>query len=108
MLTLWVKYGMSERKGMKCGLHALSLDTAIESTEAVYPLPDPFHVILPDARPFIAAMDAVRAEMNILNLLVPSRLADSEMGYGMLFVVGILTSVYIRWFIGFQVGRTIF
>lgn len=30
----------------------------------------------------------------ILNLLVPSRLADTEMGYGMLFVVGMLTSVH--------------
>ncbi len=29
----------------------------------------------------------------ILNLLVPSRLADSKMSYGMLFIVGILTSV---------------
>ena len=30
----------------------------------------------------------------ILNLLVPSRLADSKMSYGMLFIVGILTSVH--------------
>ena len=30
----------------------------------------------------------------ILNLLVPSQLADSSMGYGMLFVVGLLTSVH--------------
>ena len=30
----------------------------------------------------------------ILNLLVPSQLADSTMGYGMLFVVGLLTSVH--------------
>lgn len=30
----------------------------------------------------------------ILNLLVPSRLADEKMGYGMLFVIGILTSVH--------------
>ena len=33
-------------------------------------------------------------EFGILNLLVPSRLADSGMGYGMLFVVGLLTSVH--------------
>lgn len=30
----------------------------------------------------------------ILNLLVPSRLADSKMGYGMLFAVGLITSVH--------------
>lgn len=32
--------------------------------------------------------------LGILNLLVPSQLADSSMGYGMLFVVGLLTSVH--------------
>lgn len=30
----------------------------------------------------------------VLNLLVPSRLADTDMGYGMLFVIGVLTSVH--------------
>lgn len=30
----------------------------------------------------------------VLNLLVPSKLADSSMGYGMLFVMGLLTSVH--------------
>lgn len=30
----------------------------------------------------------------VLNLLAPSRLADTGMGYGMLFVVGLLTSVH--------------
>ena len=33
-------------------------------------------------------------QFGILNLLVPSQLADSSMGYGMLFVVGLLTSVH--------------
>lgn len=33
-------------------------------------------------------------QLGVLNLLVPSRLADSTMGYGMLFVVGLLTSVH--------------
>lgn len=32
--------------------------------------------------------------MGILNLLVPSQLADSNMGYGMLFVIGLITSVH--------------
>ena len=32
--------------------------------------------------------------MGILNLLVPSQLADSKMGYGMLFIIGLLTSVH--------------
>lgn len=30
----------------------------------------------------------------ILNLLVPSKLADQHMGYGMLFIVGVLTSFH--------------
>lgn len=32
--------------------------------------------------------------LGILNLLVPSQLADNTMGYGMLFIVGLLTSVH--------------
>ena len=32
--------------------------------------------------------------LGILNLLVPSRLADSKMSYGMLFIVGLFTSVH--------------
>lgn len=33
-------------------------------------------------------------QFGILNLLVPGRLADSKMGYGMLFIIGLLTSVH--------------
>ncbi|WP_352397447.1 sulfite exporter TauE/SafE family protein [[Clostridium] aminophilum] len=33
-------------------------------------------------------------QSGMLNMFVPSRLADSEMGYGMLFVVGMLTSIH--------------
>lgn len=33
-------------------------------------------------------------QFGILNLLVPGQLADTKMGYGMLFVVGLLTSVH--------------
>ena len=33
-------------------------------------------------------------EFGVMNLLVPSQLADSGMGYGMLFVVGLMTSVH--------------
>lgn len=36
----------------------------------------------------------VLEQFGILNLLVPSQLANSGMGYGMLFVVGLLTSVH--------------
>lgn len=32
--------------------------------------------------------------LGILNLLVPSQLADTTMGYGMLFVIGLITSVH--------------
>ena len=33
-------------------------------------------------------------KFGILNLLVPSMIADSKMSYGMLFIVGLLTSVH--------------
>ena len=33
-------------------------------------------------------------QLEILNLLVPGQLADAKMGYGMLFVIGLLTSVH--------------
>ncbi len=34
------------------------------------------------------------SETGIINMLVPGRLADSKMSYGMLFVVGLFTSVH--------------
>lgn len=33
-------------------------------------------------------------QLGVLNLLAPSQLADTKMGYGMLFVVGVITSVH--------------
>lgn len=42
----------------------------------------------------IAALYVMLQSMGILNLLVPSQLAESKMGYGMLFVIGLLTSVH--------------
>jgi sulfite exporter TauE/SafE/copper chaperone CopZ len=33
-------------------------------------------------------------QFGILNLLVPSQLADTEMGYGMLFLIGLITSLH--------------
>ncbi|MGN0341647.1 MAG: sulfite exporter TauE/SafE family protein [Roseburia sp.] len=42
----------------------------------------------------IVALYVLLQRFGILNLLVPSQLADTKMGYGMLFVVGLLTSVH--------------
>ncbi|MDR1101585.1 MAG: sulfite exporter TauE/SafE family protein [Clostridiales bacterium] len=42
----------------------------------------------------IAALYIILQYFGILNLLVPSQLADSNMGYGMLFVIGLITSVH--------------
>lgn len=42
----------------------------------------------------IIALYILLQKFNILNLLVPSRLADTGMGYGMLFLIGIITSVH--------------
>lgn len=42
----------------------------------------------------IVGLFVVLQHFGILNLLVPSQLADSSMGYGMLFVIGLVTSVH--------------
>lgn len=42
----------------------------------------------------IAFLYLILQSTGILNLLVPSQVADSKMGYGMLFVTGLLTSVH--------------
>lgn len=42
----------------------------------------------------IAALYYVIQSFGLLNQLVPGKLADSSMGYGMLFVIGIITSVH--------------
>ena len=42
----------------------------------------------------ILALYVMLDRLGVLNLLVPSQLADSSMSYGMLFVVGLLTSVH--------------
>jgi len=42
----------------------------------------------------IAAVYIVLQQFGILNMLVPSRLADADMGYGLLFAIGLLTSVH--------------
>ncbi|MDO4321143.1 MAG: sulfite exporter TauE/SafE family protein [Lachnospiraceae bacterium] len=42
----------------------------------------------------IVALYVVLQQYGVLNLLVPGQLADTKMGYGMLFVVGLITSVH--------------
>ena len=42
----------------------------------------------------IAALYYLIQSFGLLNQLVPGRLADSSMGYGMLFLIGIITSVH--------------
>lgn len=42
----------------------------------------------------IIALYGFLQRFGVLNLLVPSQLADSKMGYGMLFLVGFITSVH--------------
>lgn len=42
----------------------------------------------------IAALFLLIERLNLLNYLVPSQLASSGMGYGMLFVIGLITSVH--------------
>ena len=43
---------------------------------------------------FIPALFALLECTGVLNLLVPARLTDSGMGFGMLFLVGLITSVH--------------
>ena len=42
----------------------------------------------------IASLYMLLEQSGLLNLLVPSQLADETMGYGMLFVIGLITSVH--------------
>lgn len=42
----------------------------------------------------IVAFYLLLQQSGVLNLLVPSRLADADMSYGMLFVIGLITSVH--------------
>lgn len=42
----------------------------------------------------IVSLYVMLQSMGILNLLAPSQLADTKMGYGMLFVIGLITSVH--------------
>lgn len=42
----------------------------------------------------IVSLYVLLQQFEILNLLVPSQLADTKMGYGMLFIVGLITSVH--------------
>lgn len=42
----------------------------------------------------VIALYVILQQYGILNLLVPSQLADTGMGYGMLFVIGLITSVH--------------
>ncbi|MDO5152247.1 MAG: sulfite exporter TauE/SafE family protein [Eubacteriales bacterium] len=42
----------------------------------------------------IVCLYVLLQNFGILNLLVPSRLADTQMGYGLLFVMGLITSVH--------------
>lgn len=42
----------------------------------------------------IISLYVLLGQCGILNLLVPGQLADTQMGYGMLFVIGLITSVH--------------
>jgi sulfite exporter TauE/SafE/copper chaperone CopZ len=42
----------------------------------------------------IVSLFVLLQQFDVLNLLVPSQLADTKMGYGMLFVIGLITSIH--------------
>lgn len=42
----------------------------------------------------IVSIYVILEHFGILNMLVPSKLADTRMGYGMLFIIGLITSVH--------------
>jgi len=42
----------------------------------------------------IVSLYVLLQQFGVLNLLVPSQLADTKMGYGMLFVLGLITSIH--------------
>jgi sulfite exporter TauE/SafE/copper chaperone CopZ len=42
----------------------------------------------------VVSLYVLLQQFGVLNLLVPSQLADTKMGYGMLFVIGLITSIH--------------
>lgn len=42
----------------------------------------------------VVSLYVLLEQFGVLNLLVPSQLADTKMGYGMLFVIGLITSIH--------------
>ena len=42
----------------------------------------------------VVSLYVLLQQFGILNLLVPNQLADTKMGYGMLFVIGLITSIF--------------
>lgn len=54
--------------------------------------PDTSHVL--GILAIIVSLYVLLQQFGILNLLVPSQLADAGMGYGMLFVIGLITSIH--------------
>ena len=42
----------------------------------------------------VVSLYVLLQQFGLLNLLVPSQLADAKMGYGMLFVIGLITSIH--------------
>lgn len=67
------------------------LDYEVLTTD-VNPAPNTSHII--GMLIIIVALYVLLERFGILNLLVPSQLVETNMGYGMLFVIGLITSVH--------------
>lgn len=68
-------------------IEALNYEVLPESSE-----PNPGRTV--SLLVIVVSLYVLLQRFGILNLLVPSQLADTKMGYGMLFIVGLLTSVH--------------
>lgn len=76
-------------KDIKAIIKRLDYEVLPESEE---PRPDIGRIV--SLLVIIVSLYVLLQQFGILNLLVPSRLADTRMGYGMLFIIGLLTSVH--------------
>ena len=77
------------KEGVRRVIEALGYEVLSSATAAAFDPASSVSILV-----IIAALYYIGQSLGILNRLVPQSLADTGMGYGMLFVIGLLTSVH--------------
>ena len=77
------------KEGVRRVIEALGYEVLSSATAAAFDPASSVSILV-----IIAALYYIGQSLGILNRLVPQSLADTGMGYGMLFVIGLITSVH--------------